>query len=148
MLNKLRSLCDVNFLIAICYDGHEHHEMAQRWLKTKQSAKSILICRAAHLSLLRLINNPAVMGRDVRTVRQAWRISDRLFDDDRFDFVAEPAGIDPVLRQFTSGAAAFTLKVWQDAYLAAFAIKADLSFVTFDAGFSRFKELSLNLLLT
>ena len=121
--------------------------MARRWLKAQQSAKSILICRAAHLLLLRLINNPAVMRRDVRTVRQAWEISDRLFADDRFAFVAEPAGIEPVLRQFTSGAAAFTPKVWQYAYLAAFAIKADLSFVTFDGCFSRFKELSLNLLL-
>jgi predicted nucleic acid-binding protein len=43
----------------------------------------------------------------------------------------EPAGIDPLFRQFTGGNQAST-KLWADAYLAAFAQAANLTLVTFD----------------
>jgi hypothetical protein len=141
----LPSLCDVNVLLAICYSGHQHHTKALAWLETQENAGSVLICRVVHLSLLRLINNPTVMGRDARTGKQAWEVSDRLLADGRFAMPHEPSGIEAVMRPFSSSAA-FTPKVWQDAYLAAFAMQGDFLLVTFDAGLGKFKGLSLRLL--
>ncbi len=141
----MRTLCDVNLLVAICYEAHEHHSKALRWLGKKKDSRSLLICRAAHLGLLRLLNNPSVMGPDVRSAKQVWAISDLLFSDDRFEFAGEPLGLITIFRAFTS-AGKYTPKVWQDAYLAAFATKAGFSFATFDGGFSKFKELSLDLI--
>jgi len=85
------------------------------------------------------------MGRDARTGKQAWEVSDRLLADGRFAMPHEPSGIEAVMRPFSSSAA-FTPKVWQDAYLAAFAMQGDFLLVTFDAGLGKFKGLSLRLL--
>ena len=72
-------------------------------------------------------------------------MTDQLFADDRFAFAEEPAGVESIMRGYTSGKT-FSPKVWQDAYLAAFAIQARVSLTTLDKGFSKFKDLSLVLI--
>ena len=113
-----------------------------RRLQSHSRAGEFVVCRASQLSLLRLLNNPAAMREDVLTVDEAWQIFDDLMRDDRFAFVFEPPRLEAVLRRLMRGAA-FSPKLWQDAYLAAFAVAGGLSFVTFDADFKLFDQLDL-----
>lgn len=75
----MASLCDVSFLLPLCHEAHQHHQIA----KTRLA--------------------------------------------------------------FTRGFP-FSPKLWQDAYLAAFAVTADLGLITFDHGFSKFTGLRLEIL--
>jgi hypothetical protein len=80
------------------------------------------------------------MGTDVCTQEHAWVVYDALLSDGRFEFTLEPHNLDSYLRQYsTSGQV--SPKLWQDAYLAAFARSGNLRLVTFDQGFRRFEGL-------
>jgi predicted nucleic acid-binding protein len=85
------------------------------------------------------------MAGDVCTLPQAWTIYDRIGADERFVFRSEPAGLEPALRELTQ-ADASAPKLWQDAYLAAFALASGYHLVTFDRGFQQFPGLQLILL--
>jgi hypothetical protein len=139
------TLCDVNMLLALCYDGHAQHRSAMDWLGEVTTLAHVIVCRNTQLGLLRLINNPAVMLADVRDTRAAWRVYDAMMTDDRFSFLGEPSRLDDVLRTLTT-AQNFSPKLWADAYLAAFAISANLDLVTFDQAFKQFKNLRVTIL--
>jgi predicted nucleic acid-binding protein len=83
---------------------------------------------------------PAAVG-----MADAWRAYDALFADAKVGYLEEPDGIEQKLRVLTQ-AAAFSPKVWNDAYLAAFAELANLEVVTFDKGFSKFAPIRFTLL--
>ena len=133
------ALCDVNFLLALCYGGHVHHPQALAWID-QQGDLEVLICRQTQLALLRLLSNSSVMGLDVCTQGQAWAVYDALLGDGRFEFSLEPPILEMFLRTF-SGSGHVSPKLWQDAYLAAFACAGSLHLVTFDQGFRRFEGL-------
>jgi len=65
--------------------------------------------------------------------------------DPRIGFADEPAGIEPQWRGFSQGST-FSPNVWNDAYLAAFAVTGGFELVTFDKGFARYPSLSHTLL--
>jgi predicted nucleic acid-binding protein len=65
--------------------------------------------------------------------------------DPRIMVAAEPAGLEVQWRSYTQGKT-FSPKVWNDAYLAAFAKVADYEMVTFDNGYAQYPGLKLNLL--
>ena len=138
------ALCDVNYLLALCYEGHVHHPQAFAWID-QQIDPELVLCRNTQLGLLRLLSNATVMGNDVCTLEQAWDVYDLLASDSRFEYSSEPDGLEPFLRQYTSSGI-ISPKLWQDAYLAAFAQAGKLRLVTFDKGFSQFQGLQLSLL--
>ena len=140
----MATLCDVNCLLAFCYDRHMHHVQAITWLDS-QDELSVVLCRVTQLSLLRLLTNKSVMDADVCNLKQAWDIYDTLIADERFDFAIEPMDLEQHLRRYTVGERV-SPKLWQDAYLAAFARAAKLHFVTFDGGFQQYEGLRLTLL--
>jgi len=140
----MATLCDVNCLLAFCYDRHVHHLDAINWLEA-QSELSVVICRNTQLSLLRLLTNKSVMGQDVCNLKQAWNIYDTLMGDERFDFFLEPMDLEQHLRRYTVGEQV-SPKLWQDAYLAAFARAAKLHLATFDGGFQQFERLRFTIL--
>jgi toxin-antitoxin system PIN domain toxin len=140
----MATLCDVNCLLAFCYDRHVHHINAITWLEA-QDELSVVICRITQLSLLQLLTNASVMGNDVCNLEQAWTIYDTLMGDERFDFSTEPMDLEQYLRRYTSGGRV-SPKLWQDAYLAAFARATKLHLVTFDGGFQQYEGLRLTLL--
>ena len=78
------------------------------------------------------------MGPAAVTMTEAWRAYDAFLADPNVGFVDEPEGIEPVWRSNTQGPT-FSPKVWNDAYLAAFAQVAGLEIVTFDQGFTQYK---------
>jgi hypothetical protein len=140
----MAGLCDVNVLLAACYDRHFHHQAALAWLDG-QPVQGVLLCRSTQMGLLRLLCNPAVMQADVCSMAQSWGIYDALFQDERFSFCAEPEGLDSIFRQYTqSGRSA--PKLWQDAYLAAFARAGGFELVSFDGGFRQFDGVIVTLL--
>jgi toxin-antitoxin system PIN domain toxin len=139
------AVCDVNYLIALASDKHDHHEPAVAWLSDKESGE-VIICRIAQLGFLRLLTNPAVMGEEVMTIQLSWRIWGGLLQDDRFIFMPhEPTGLDVAFSALTSKET-FSRKLWTDAYLAAFAIAGNFSIVSFDRDFGRFSNLNCEIL--
>jgi toxin-antitoxin system PIN domain toxin len=136
----MRALADVSWLLPLCYGGHEHHEAAGRWLEALPEADGVVVCRLAQMGLLRLLSNPSVMGADARATDEVWKLNDRLLGDPRFSWEAEPPTLEAELRHLTKSFS-YSPKLWQDAYLAAFAVAAGLSLVTFDRGFRKFRRL-------
>ncbi len=139
------SLCDVSFLLPLCNGRHEHHAVATAHLEETRIAGDFVICRLAALGLMRLLNNPMVMGQDACMGERAWVVYDRMMSDPRFVFRPEPPTLETRLREFTCGFS-FSPKLWQDAYLAAFAREAGLRMVTFDKGFRQFEGLDCSVL--
>lgn len=139
------SLCDVNVLLALAYGRHAHHRSAAAWLATINEAEAVVVCRQTQLGLLRLLSTRAVMGADVLDVTGCWAVLDVLMSDERFAFAAEPLGFESEFRRAMRGASV-SPKLWQDAYLAAFAIAGGLTLVTFDTGFKAVEGLELRLL--
>ena len=139
------ALCDVNVLLALTTDRHALHATAVRWLEGV-SVGGAVICRIAQTGLLRLLNNPAVMGEDVLDTTACWEIWHRLLEDERISFTpTEPPTLDAAFERFTSGGV-FTPRLWTDAYLSAYAQTSGLTLVTFDRGFRQFDGLTCQVL--
>ncbi|MGA3171827.1 MAG: TA system VapC family ribonuclease toxin [Chthoniobacteraceae bacterium] len=139
------ALPDINVLLPIIWNGHSHHEAATAWLDGVDADGEVMLCRASQLGLLRLLNNPVVMGADVQNGNAVWKTWDALLADHRFRFADEPEGFETHLRRLTARLG-HQPKRWQDASLAALALAADAELVTFDAGFRSFSRLRCHVL--
>jgi predicted nucleic acid-binding protein len=92
------------------------------------------------MGFLRLTTNARVMGREVLSQRNAWKIYDELGRDRRVSFATESADVEPVWKRYTQ--ARFTgTNIWTDAYLAALASVQGMRLVTLDRGLGRIEEL-------
>ena len=139
------ALCDVNVLLALVTDRHAHHAEAVNWLEGV-AADEAVICRVAQTGLMRLLNNPAVMREEALNTAACWALWRRLLEDERFRFSPiEPPGLDAAFERLTSGRK-YTPRLWTDAYLAAYAVTAGMTLVTFDKGFGSFPGLGCQLL--
>lgn len=71
------------------------------------------------------------MGKDTKTMSEAWTLWDQIWADPRIAFLPEPEDLE---KEFRSRArfASRSPKVWADAYLLAFAAVAGLKLVTFE----------------
>jgi toxin-antitoxin system PIN domain toxin len=130
----MAALPDVNVLLALIYGAHAQHARALAWMNAVERDGEVMLCRVSQLGLLRLLNNPVALGPDAQSGAGVWVTWDALVGDPRFRFVGEPPGLQPHLRRVTTR---FNHQPgrWQDAYLAAFALAADLQLVTFDPAF-------------
>jgi toxin-antitoxin system PIN domain toxin len=136
----MAALPDINVLLPLSYGAHVHHAAAVAWLDTVQEDGELVLCRVSQLGLLRLLNNPVAMGADAQCGTEVWKTWEALLADQRFRLADEPEGFNAHFRAL-SAEFAHQPKRWQDAYLAAFAIAADIEIVTFDAGFRSFPRL-------
>ena len=132
-------LLDINVWLALTFQRHPHHAPANAWFSAAPN-DSCCFCRFTQLGFLRLATTPQVMATDVLTMKAAWLAFDKLYNDPHVVFVDEPPGIQPLWRSFTVQQT-FSPKVWNDAYLAAFALIVDFEFVTFDKGFAQYAGL-------
>ena len=89
-------------------------------------------------SFLRLATNPAVFGKHAVTMAQAWQQYDTYLSDARISFASEPPGVENHWRSFTQHQS-FSPKLWNDAYLDALALAAQLEVVSLDTGFTQFQ---------
>ena len=131
-------LPDVNFWLALAFQSHQQHASADTWMQTA-ARQSCCLCRVTQMRFLRLATNGKVLPDDVVTMSEAWQAHDEIVSDERVVFAEEPEGIEVAWRSFTQREA-YSTNVWSDAYLAAFAQTADFEFVTFDKGFSQYKN--------
>ena len=128
---------DVNVWLALTYEGHIHHGAARSWLSEVGPDSRLFFCRVTQLSLLRLLTTEAVMGKEeVLNQKKAWHVYDRWIKDQRITLLQEPAGLDRSFRRLSRSLQP-SPKDWADSYLAAFALSADLTLVTFDRALHR-----------
>ena len=137
-------LPDVNLWIALTVAEHVCHKAAMEWIEAAGS-DTIALCRVTQMGFLRLLTNSRVMADDVLTAERAWRLTERIRDDDRVVFVSEPPGLEPVWLTMTGYHKTGT-NFWTDTYLAAFAEVTGYRLVTFDQGFAKYKKLSVQIL--
>jgi toxin-antitoxin system PIN domain toxin len=107
-------------------------------------------CRATQQSFLRLITTPKILaayGATAMTNSDAVRVHDELRALANVAYRAEPADIESSWPKLAARSTA-SPKLWMDAYLAAFAIKANLTLVTTDGGFGQFDDLNATVLKT
>ena len=138
------SFPDVNVWLALAAADHGHHAQAVHWLDTCRDPV-IAFCRVTQAGLLRLLTNRGVMGGYPLTADGAWKVADTFLADSRITLLAEPLDIEERWRLATHKRAAGS-SFWTDAYLAAFAVSAGATLVTFDRGFTRYADLRLKLL--
>ena len=129
---SLSSCPDVNVWLALLRADHIHREAAKSWWDHDES-EAIHFCRFTQISVLRLLTTAAAMNNQPLSMRAAWAAYDRLFQDPRVVFVAEPPGLEEVFRSMAYSGAA-SPKLWADAYLAAFAETTGSRLITFDHG--------------
>jgi len=133
--SRLSLFPDINVWLALTYDRHIHHPVARVWFENVAFTAHLFFCRITQLGLLRLLSTEAIMGPDsARSQRDAWRAYDRWLEDERVEFLDEPAGFEAQFRALTRSPLA-SPKDWADSYLTAFARASRLTLVTFDRAF-------------
>ena len=120
---------DVNVWLALASSEHVHAAVARRWWKSETNR--IVFCRITQLGFLRLMTTAAAMDGKPLTMASAWRVYDRLFEDDRVGFVSEPSDVESQFRKDTAHRLA-SPKMWNDAWLLSFAQSATGKLVTLD----------------
>jgi toxin-antitoxin system PIN domain toxin len=125
---------DINVWVALTHARHVHHHVAHDWFDELPGDTRLTFCRFTQLGLLRLLTAEAVMGEDVLSQTEAWRVYDRWRQFDRVSLAEEPPGLERRFRALSRSRRA-SPHAWADAYLAAFAETAQLTLVTFDRAF-------------
>ena len=115
------SFPDMNVWLALATVEHIHSAPAKSWWESEDG--TIAFCRLTQLGFLRLMTTAAAMDGKPLTIAEAWRVYDRLYDDDRVTLVAEPAEVEKRFREKAVGRTA-SPKVWADAWLLATAQEA------------------------
>jgi len=80
--------------------GRHLSDAAWTWFSQREDDRFFL-CRLTQLGLLRLLATSAVMGRDVRTIGEAWKVYDRWLEDSRVGIRQEPVEPDGAFRAAT-----------------------------------------------
>jgi toxin-antitoxin system PIN domain toxin len=123
-------LPDVNVWLALASERHVHAPTCGNWLNSIRGGE-VVFCRVTQMGLLRLLTNESVMGNDVLSSRDAWRVYRTMLADERIQFAPEPFALEPEWRRLTAQERP-TPKIWTDAYLAAFAHAGGMQLVTLD----------------
>ena len=143
------SLIDSSAWIAAVFPSHPFHESAQAVLQTATASAPAVFCRATQVSFLRLATTPPLLRQydaEHMTNRAALAELQMLLSRPEISEIDEPPAI-AVLWHLLAECDSASPKVWMDAYLAAFAITAGLTLVTFDRGFKNYVEHDLDLYL-
>lgn len=133
-------LPDINIWLALAFEVHSGHRDALRWFD-RQEEETCFFCRTTQAGFMRLATNPVLFGPDTCSLSDAWSFFDRFLEDPRFLYSQEPPGLEHFWRSFTM-ASTFSPKVWNDAYLAAFALAGGYGLVSFDKAFTAYRDLS------
>ncbi|MEF8943101.1 MAG: TA system VapC family ribonuclease toxin [Desulfohalobiaceae bacterium] len=138
------NLPDINIWLALAFEAHSLHIRARDWFEDAET-QSCAFCRLTQQGFLRLATNPSVFRNEALTMAQAWSCYDLLLGDERVYLEHEPADIEPAWRELTNREER-SPRIWQDAYLAAFAQQSNLRIVTFDQGFKAYPGLPVTVL--
>jgi len=142
-------LYDANLWVALAFAAHPHHAIASRHLKARDSSQPAAFCRVTQQAFLRLVSTPLIQRTYAsRTITNAtaWSKCQDLLALPQILWLDEPVGFEALWQRLAAIPSA-SPKVWMDAYLAAFAIRHDVEFVTLDRDFKKFEKDGLNLRL-
>lgn len=143
----MATLYDSGVWLALTFSAHPHHSLAVAAIHSATSEDPACFCRSTEQSFLRLATTPAILktyGAEGLTNHQALEVYETLIRRPAIAFLDESAGLQNLW--FTLAALdSASPKVWMDAYLAAFAIRGDLVFTTFDSDFRKFEARGLKL---
>lgn len=128
-MNTLNFL-DANVWLALLWGRHIHAQKARDWFE-QAGEEQFLFCRFTQLTILRILTTEKIMGKDTKTMAEAWSLWDRIWADSRIAFLPEPELLEREFRS-RSRLSSRSPKVWADAYLLGFAAAAGVKFVTFD----------------
>lgn len=143
-------LLDTSVWIAWFFQKHPHHLLAINLLKARSNSDPAWLCRATEQSFLRLAttaavcraySTPAFTNIEATAALGTWRTQPHILCLD-----TEPPGTRELWLELAAIPSA-SPKVWMDAYLAAFAIRAGIPFATLDSDFRRFEACGLSLRL-
>lgn len=141
-------LLDTSVWIAWYFQRHPHHAQAASLLGVRSASDPTWLCRATEQSWLRLAttaticraySSPVPTNLEATAVLATWYAQPHVR---RLD--TEPEGTRELWLEL-AGIPSASPKIWMDAYLAAFAIRAGLPFATLDADFRRFEDSGLQL---
>jgi hypothetical protein len=117
-------LLDVNLLMALLWENHEHHQVARRWF---QSVTNFATCPVSQLGFARVSSHP-LLGYGM-TPDQAFGVLRRLLSDSRHRFIPDDLSCeDRVVRTDLMGGP----NQITDRYMVALARQHALTLVTFD----------------
>jgi predicted nucleic acid-binding protein len=94
---------------------------------------------------LLLATNPNAFGEEAVNMSEAWELFDRFLADPRIGFLLEPTDVEAIWRA-NSVRRTFSPKMWNDAYLAAFAFVSGCTVVTFDTAFAQYSATTSEIL--
>ena len=122
-------LLDVNVLMALLWENHEHHQIARRWLRT---AAAFATCPVSQLGFARVSSHP-LLGYSM-SPDEAFGVLRRLLADSRHRFVPDDLSCEDraVRTDLMGGANEIT-----DHYLVALARQHRLSLATLDEPLAR-----------
>lgn len=127
-------LPDLNVWLALSWANHTHSRAAWTWFSGQEHGRFIF-CRFTQVGLLRLLATSAIMGEDVQTIGQAWKVYDRWIGDSRVGMQPESMELDGAFREATNSVARLSSpKALGDCYLLAVSRIGDATLVTFDRG--------------
>lgn len=120
-------LLDINLLIALLWERHEHHRVAQRWFA---GVERFATCPLTQLGFVRISSNPAIgYALDVTVAREVLR---DLTKHPRHTFWADGISILDRAVPAVAGASQLT-----DAYLLGLAVRRRGRLATLDRGITR-----------
>jgi toxin-antitoxin system PIN domain toxin len=144
-------LPDLNVWLALAIQEHPHHAAATAYWDSGTQAGSpattLQFCRITMLGLTRLLCQPKVVGTGALSIAAAWEVYQGFRAIPRVAMAQEPTNCEAALLSYIKPLSSFPVRMWTDAYLAAFAQTSGLRLVSFDRDFERF-ALSNWLLLT
>jgi toxin-antitoxin system PIN domain toxin len=143
----LVSLYDANLWVALAFAAHPHHGIASRHFKARDSAQPAAFCRVTQQAFLRLVSSPLIQRTYASlpiTNATAWSKCQDLLALPQILWLDEQVGFEALWQRLAAIPSA-SPKVWMDAYLAAFAIRHDVEFVTLDRDFKNFENDGLKL---
>jgi predicted nucleic acid-binding protein len=76
-MNTLNFL-DANVWLALLWSRHVHSETAASWFE-RAGAEQFLFCRFTQITVLRLLTTEKIMGKDAKTMSEAWSLWDRIW---------------------------------------------------------------------
>jgi toxin-antitoxin system PIN domain toxin len=141
-------LVDSNIWVAVTFAAHPQHRAALEFIASASVDAPLLWCRQTQLSFLRLISTPAIHRSyyvPQLTNADAFAVLDDLTALPSSLVVSdEPPGAVTRFRRLAHSVKSAP-KVYMDAYLAAWAIAADVTLATLDDGFAAFRPHGLKL---
>ena len=86
-------LPDINFWLAVTFEVHAHHVRAKQFFDG-HAADPFSFCRFTQQGFLRIGSNVTVFGEEAVSLREDWRLYDRILNDPRVHLTNEPDGLE------------------------------------------------------